>query len=652
MTSFSAAALLRLMALAREGDRREGILVRQGRGWFQLPGAGHEGMAALASLLTDNDYLFPHYRDRALMLARGVSNYEIALGFFGKSESSSGGRQLSSHWSDAARNIVSLASPTGLQCLPAAGAAWACKMEEQSHIALCCLGEASTRQGEYYEALCFAVQEKLPLVLVVEDNGYGISTPTARLNPYALGALGEAHLQCVDGHNVRAVYEAGRIAIERARNGDGPSVLWLEVDRLFSHTSSDDHRVYRCTAELDSMAERDLVLRLQNELVASGELNIEYWKAECESIAREVDDDYRRAEVALNPDASRAAEHTFAAALPEKQTSGLPPRDEWTMLDAVNETLRAALAANEKVLLFGEDIEDPKGGVFGLTKGLSSQFPNRVVNSPLAEATIAGLAAGLALAGWRPVFELQSIDFCGPAFNQIVNQIATLRWRSAGAWRCPVVLLAPCGAYLPGGGPWHSQTNESWFAHAPGLQVAMPSTPHDAAALLRLAIAGDDPVLLLLPKHLFRQKFATQPDEPFTLGQARVCAMGSDVTIAAWGNCVEVALQARDELRTEGVSAEVLDLRSIVPCDWESLHHSLEKTGRLVVVQEDNRTCSFGQSIIAEMTSRNASWDCFAAAPQLVSRADVHIGFHPDLEAAVLPNVEQVCAAVRRTLES
>lgn len=639
--------LLRVMALAREGDRREGILLRQGKGSFQLPGAGHEALAALAYCLLPQDYLYPHYRDRALLLARGMSNYEMALSYFARSGSSSGGRQLASHHSDRSRHIVSLASPTGLQAIPAAGTAWSCKKNDNRSVTLCCIGDASLRQGDFYESWCLALEHDLPLVFVVEDNGYGISTPTAKMNPWNIGALSQDRVIRADGRRGAEVFEAGRAAIEGARLGRGPAVLWFEMDRLSSHTSSDDQRIYRPAVELEAMLSRDPIPLLIDHLVSTGRLDPEMWMEEQQEIARSVDADYHRAEAAPNPDPASTMAHVFSSHPAPACISGLPVRDTWTMVDAVNETLRGALAEDDRVILFGEDLEDPKGGVFGLTRGLSTQFPGRVLNSPLAESTIAGAAAGLALAGQKPIFELQFIDFVGPAFNQIVNQIATLRWRSVGSWKCPLVILAPCGAYLPSGGPWHSQTNEAWFAHAPGLQIVMPSTPHDAAALLKAALAGDDPVLFLLPKHLFRRRSSIRTEAPCSLGQAVTRQTGKDVTVLAWGNCVHIALDAADSLDSNGCCVEVIDLRSIVPCDWQAIEHSLAKTGRLVVVQEDNRTCSFGQAILAEMTSRTGCWDLLAAPPQLVCRPDVHVPFDAMLEEHVLPNRERVCEAIR-----
>ena len=646
-------AFLRLMALSREADRREGICFRQGKAWFELAGAGHEGLAAAAFALRDDDYLYPYYRDRALMLARGSSVYELALGFFGKAESSSGGRQLANHYSDAKRLAMSCASPTGLQCLPAAGTAWHCHRRGRGQVTVCSIGDAAVRQGEFYEALSFALQEKLPLIFLVEDNAYGVSTPTAGMNPYAIGALAASHLRRVDGRHPEHVLDAVSAAVDQARAGQGPAVLWLEVDRLFSHSSSDDQRLYRPATELAAMQYRDPIVLLRNRLLAENEITAAEWETELREIAGTVDAEYQRAEAA--PDPSQAETHIYSPLELPACTSGLVPKQDCTLIEAVNATLRRLLAEDERVLLFGEDIEDPKGGVFGMTKGLSLDFPGRVMNSPLAEATIAGLACGLAVAGEKPIFELQFVDFVGPAFHQIVNQIATLRWRTAGAWKCPLVLLAPCGAYLPAGGPWHSQTNESWFAHAPGLQVAMPSNAQDAAALLRAAVAGDDPVLLLLPKHLFRQRFAwaetaTGEEEEVSLGAARVCREGSDVTILAWGNCVELAVNAAQAMQTEDVSSEVLDLRSIVPCDWEAIRRSVAKTGRIVVVQEDNRTCSFGQAIVADAVTAAERWDLLIGPPQLVTRPDVHVGFHPRLEASVLPQVSDICAAIRRAM--
>lgn len=641
--------LLELMALSREADKREAILFRQGRAKFQLPGAGHEAMAALAFALEKDDIVYPYYRDKALMLARGTSLEQLALDYFAKESSTSGGRQMASHFCDRDANMMSCGTPTGMQCLPAAGTAWSIRLSGKKQVVVCCIGEASTRQGEFYEALCFAFQEKLPIVFVVEDNAYGISTATKNMTPYALDALSKSRTRFVDGRDPEAVFSEAVEAVDDARHSSCPSVLWVELDRLMSHTSSDDHRIYRPKAELDMIERRDPLTLWAQRLQSEGIVSEEQWETKHEELRERVCEIYEAAEQAQAPDISNVTQHIFSGARLKPQASPLPAEHDKSMAEAVNLTLRHLLAHHEKVILFGEDIADPKGGVFGLTKGLSTHFPGRVFNSPLAEATICGVAAGLSLTGDHvPVFELQFIDFIGTAFNQLVNQIATLRWRTMGRYACPMVILAPCGAYLGCGGPWHSQTNEAWLAHAPGLKVAMPSSPGDAAEIICAAAYGEDPTIVLLPKNQFFKRRMRM--EPPTLHpeQPRIRRKGNDVTIAAWGNCCEIALDAAEHVNEFGLNAEVIDLRYLAPLDVSAVSASVARTGRLLVVQEDARTCSLGQAVIAECMARPEVWKALKAPPQLISRGDVHIGYHPDLENAVLPHVEDVVNGLRR----
>ena len=668
--------LLRLMLEARAGDEREGILIRQGKGWFHLSGAGHEALAGLASHLLPEDFIFPHYRDRALMLTRGIRTAELAKDYLARAGSSSDGRNLPSHVSCRERNVFSIASPTGSQCLPAVGCAWGIKLAAEGTlvrppdvghdptsqampVVLCGLGDAATRQGEFYEAVCFALQEQLPVVFVVEDNGYGISTPTQRLMPFRLGVFGEDHLVRLDARDVAEVAKHGAQAIAKARTGRGPTVLWCELDRLSSHTSSDDHRTYRPAEEIASLASRDPIPRLAQSLLASGDLTPGAWEAMQAEVRDEVEAVYRMADAAPGPDPARVLEHVFG---PPHQYVPLPFQPEdlapagaggrgVTMIGAINHAFRAALEDVPAMLMFGEDIEDPKGGVFGFTAGLSRRFPGRVVNSPLAEGTIVGLGVGLAAAGFRPVFELQFIDFVGPALNQLITQATTLRWRSKGEWTCPLILYAPYGGYLPAGGIWHSQSNEGWWAHTPGLRVAVPSRPEDVVGLFWAALQDEDPTLLLIPKHLCRVRMPERRFEVVPFGRAAVRRTGKDVTLISWGNGMELAEKAAERMAAEGVSLEVIDLRTLVPCDWASIEASLQKTGRLVVVHEDNRTCGFGQAVVAEMTSRPERFDLLLSPPQLVARPDVHVPFRPELEYAVLPDLDRVLRAVRVTLE-
>jgi 2-oxoisovalerate dehydrogenase E1 component len=640
----------RIMLLAREGDRREGILFRQGKGWFHVGGAGHESVGALAYWLEPEDCLFPCYRDRALTLARGVTNYDLALAFFAKAASSSGGRMMPGHFNSKPHNIFSVATPVGSQCLPAVGYAWTLKLAGTHNIALCMIGDAATRQGEFYEAVAFALQEQLPVVFVVEDNAYGISTPTADLTPNHLGLLPEEAVVRVDGRDVNALYMHGGDTIQRARDGAGPSILWCALDRLGSHTSSDDHRVYRTPEDLAVMRERDPITLFGSLLVQEGALGAEDLRAIKAEVAAQVDADYRRAAAAPDPDPAQVLDHLYG----QSRDAGPVRLDggETTMVAAINQVLHRALEEDPKVLMLGEDIADPKGGVFGLTKGLSAKFPDRVRNAPLAEATIVGTAVGVAAAGWRPVFELQFIDFIGPAMNQLMTHMGTLRWRSNGTWKCPLVILAPYGAYLPAGGIWHSESMEGLLACHPGIHIVVPSRPDDAAALLWSAIHGDDPVMFLVPKHIFRKKEPVDATlEALPLGKAAVVQPGRDVTLVTWGNCVDLAIEAAAQLEEDDVSIEILDLRTIVPCDWHALLESLEKTGRLVVLHEDRRTGGFGQAIITQLLSAPESWDLFQAPPQLVAREDAYIPYNPILEAAVLPDLARIVEAVRITIE-
>jgi 2-oxoisovalerate dehydrogenase E1 component len=650
--SFPKLELLRTMMLSREGDRREGILMRQGKGWFQVPGMGHEALAAIAYHLRPDDYIFPTYRDRALMLARGMTTREIALDFMARAGSSSDGRNMPAHYSSRALNVFSVATPTGSQCLPAVGAAWGIKLAGDDRVVVCSIGDAATRQGEFYEAVCYAIQESLPIVFVVEDNQYGISTPTQNMLPMRLHVFDERWVVFVNGRYANEVYEKSGEAIRKARSGGGPTILWCEIDRLSSHTSADDHRVYRPTEEIEAMFERDPIRLFAEQLIAEGALTQEQYEQMQAEIVREVDAIYQEVERIPLPDPARVLDHLFGEPLAQYKPLPLEvEREPTTMVAAFNRVLHAALETFDNIVMFGEDIEDPKGGVFGFTKGLSTKYPERVRNSPLAEATIVGTAVGLAATGYRPVFEIQFIDFITPGFHQLVSQIATLRWRSKGEWKCPLVIYSPYGAYLPAGGMWHSQSNDGWWAHTPGIRVAIPSTPEDIAGLFWAAIQDDDPTLLLIPKHIFRVRMPVQAYRAIPFGKAAIRREGTDVTVVAWGNTLELAFQAADQFAQQGVSLEIIDPRTLVPFDWETVEGSLAKTGRLVVIHEDSRTCGFGQAIITEMTSVPERFNLLLSPPQLVARYDVHIPFCPELEYAVLPDLARVMQAIQTTLE-
>ncbi|MBV9009393.1 MAG: 2-oxo acid dehydrogenase subunit E2 [Verrucomicrobia bacterium] len=636
--------LLTILLESRHGDLREQSLNRQGKGHFHVSGMGHEALAAISIQMQPDDYIVPYYRDRALVLGRGVPSRQLALDYFAKAQGESHGRQMPSHYSCREKNIWSVPTPTGSQLLPACGIAWGIKLDGKSAAVVTTIGDAATRQGDFYEAICFARERKLPVLFVVEDNAYGISSPTRKINPRALGVLHD--WQQIDGSNPAEVYSAAAEAFQKIRSGAGPQFFWVVMERLSSHTSSDDQKLYRTADELAGCEKADPLRLWKEKLISDGLIS----EREYEKLDGEIKERIRR-EFA---DAEKAADPTpdelfvqVTGEFPKLNDEVLPP-GKYRIGDTVNKTLRLGLERDKRRIIFGEDIEDPKGGVFRLTQKLSSEFPDQVFNSPLAESTILGVACGLASYGKRPVFELQFIDFIGPGWNQLVTNINSLRWRSFGKWTCPMVLYASYGAYLPGGSLWHSQANESALAHYPGLSIVIPSTPEDAAGLLWTAMHCEDPVIFLIPKHMFwAEKESDRAVRAVPLGKARLRKSGNDVTLIAWGNTVEKSLEAVEQIGG-GDSVELIDLRSIVPWDRETIEQSVRKTRRVVVVQEDTENCSVGQMIITHLSS--TLWNEMVSPPILVSKGNVMIGYNPVYEYAALPDTQRIVAAIQKSI--
>lgn len=644
-------ALLRSLWRSRLGDLREQSLIRQGKGWFHISGMGHEALAGVALHMEPEDYAFPYYRDRAFCLQRGLTDHDMALAFYAKRESSSGGRQLTGHFSDRALNIWSHPSPVGAHLLPACGAAWGMQLDGKNNVVYASLGEASARQGDFFEAVCFAKERKLPVIFVVEDNRIAISTSTTRTNPIALGVLNKEEWHRVDGSDIEAVSAAAKEAIDHARAGHGPGFIWCDVERFSNHSSADDQRMYRAADELDSMHERDPIAVFQRSMIEDGLLTEDSAQALEEEIREEIRAAYRAASTTQDPLAEECALHLTGELSTPESMPALELGESCRMLDAVNKTFHGAMDTMPDVVFFGEDIADPKGGVFNLTKGLSTKDPSRAVNSPLAESTIMGVSVGLASYGKHPCFEIQFVDFIYPGWNQLVSNMATLRWRSFGHWKCPLVIYAPCGGYLPGGALWHSQAGEASFARVPGIRVVVPSTPADAAGLFWTALHGEDPTIILLPKHLMWAEQSVGQVTPVPLGKARTVREGSLLTLVTWGNCVELVEETLEEMDAD-LDVELIDLRSIQPWDREAIADSILKTGRLIVVQEDNISASVGQMIVAEMCARHDVLQSLKSPPVIVSKADVHVGFNPVYEYAALPDRARIAAALERLLAS
>src|SRR5216110_60870 len=640
--------LLTILLESRHGDLREQNLNRQGKGHFHVSGMGHEALAAISIQMQENDYIVPFYRDRALVLGRGVSSRQLAIDYFAKAKGESHGRQMPSHYSCAEKRIWSVPTPTGSQLLPACGIAWSIKLDAKKAVVVATVGDAATRQGDFYEAICFAKEKKLPILFVVEDNGYGISSPTRKINPRALDVVQPNDWQELDGSNVGEMYGQAAKAFAHIRAGEGPVFLWVMMERLSSHTSSDDQKLYRSAEELKRCEECDPLKKWKEQLIAEGVIS----ESDYVDLDNEIKERIRREFSDAEKEQDPSADELFlevTGKFPELSEDVLPP-GKYRIGDTINKTLRLGLQRDKRRIIFGEDIEDPKGGVFRLTQNLSTDFPTQVYNSPLAESTILGVACGLASYGKRPVFELQFIDFINPGWNQLATNLSTLRWRSFGTWKCPAVIYAPYGAYLPGGSLWHSQANESALAHYPGINVVIPSNPADAAGLLWTAMHCEDPTIFLIPKHLlWAEHDYAEAIRAVPLGRARQCISGSDVTVVAWGNTIEKSLEAIAKIDNE-TSVELIDLRSIVPWDKAAIENSVGKTRRLVVVQEDTENCSVGQMIISHVTSMPELWNAMISPPVLVSKANVMIGYNPIYEYAALPDVERIVAAIRHSV--
>jgi 2-oxoisovalerate dehydrogenase E1 component len=689
----------RLMYLSRRIDDREIMLKRQQKIFFQVSGAGHEALLVAAGLAMKPgyDWFYPYYRDRALCLALGNTPEEQFLqGVGAAADIASGGRQMPSHWSDPARHIVSQSSSTTTQCLQAVGCAEAgryfsrhpeaaAKAEGDyrqfknvefhgDEVVYVSLGEGATSQGEFWESLNTASNARLPVLFVVEDNEYAISVPVEVNTPggnisQLVANFPNFHFAEIDGTDPVVSYFAFQEAIAWCRSGNGPAFVHGHVVRPYSHSLSDDDRLYRSAAELEADHLRDPLPKFQMRLLREGILDAEA----INRLEQEVDEEVRlAAERALRsplPEISSIHKHVYSEDLdpssPELETRPALSADSQTrtMADLINCCLRDELRRDPRVVIFGEDVADcsreesleggkvkGKGGVFKLTAGLQAEFgSDRVFNSPLAEANIVGRAIGYATRGMKPVVEIQFFDYIWPAMHQLRNELSLLRWRSNGTYSAPVVVRVATGGYLTGGSIYHSQSGESIFTHTPGIRVVFPSNALDANGLLRTAIRCDDPVLFFEHKRLYRESYGRAPypgtDFAIPFGKASIVRPGSDVTIITYGAVVPRALQAAQKAhREQGIETEVIDLRTLNPYDWDAIATSVRKTSRVVVAHEDMLSWGYGAEIAARIAEE--LFDYLDAPVKRVAAMDTFVAYQPILEDAILPQAEDLYRAI------
>lgn len=675
----------RTMYLSRRLDDREIALKRQNRIYFQISGAGHEGILVAAGLAMrpGYDWAIGYYRDRALMLALGMTARESLLAAVGaREDTTSKGRQMPNHWSFPKLNVFSKSSCTGTQFLQGVGGAeagWyydhveAARAHAPQHhpddITLITTGDGTTSEGEFWEALNTASNKKLPCVFLVEDNGYAISVPvevqTAGGSISNLVAnFPDLHIERVDGCDLLASYQAMQRAIRHCRERKGPALVHAKVIRPYSHSLSDDEQFYRPKAERSAEAELDPIDRLTQFIVEGGLLSAEGLSRVKAEVDAEVDAATEYALAAATPEPPEVLDYIYSSTVdptgPAFDTAPVFSGDDQTMVDLINACMRDEMARDPRIVVFGEDVADAsrpevlaeckgKGGVFKVTHGLQKEFGStRVYNSPLAEANIVGRAIGMAARGFKPVVEIQFFDYIWPAFMQIRDELATMRWRSNNHFAAPVVIRTTYGGYIRGA-IYHSQTGASLFTHNPGLRVVCPATALDANGLLRTAIRCDDPVIFLEHKHLYRQTYnkAAYPGPNFMIpfGKAKVVRQGSDVTLVTYGATVQRALAAANQIADEGISVEVIDLRTLSPWDQETVYASVKKTSRVIVAYEDSISWGYGAEIAARVAD-----DCFAwldAPVKRVASTDTFVGYAPQLEDAILPQIDDFTRAYR-----
>ncbi len=680
---------LKNVFLSRKTDDAEISMKKQNKAFFQISGAGHEGiLSATAKVLKPkHDYFIPYYRDRALCIGLGVTPYEMLCQANGNTgDTASHGRQMPAHWGNVKLNIVSKSSCTGTQFLQAVGIAEAglhlkkVKLKDSpvyhdQEIVYVSCGDGTTSQGEFWEGLTTACVNKLPVMFMVEDNGYAISTPVWMNTPggsisKALHDFPGLKIFTCDGNCPIDSYNT-MVEVEKyMRAGNGPTLVHANVTRPYSHSLSDDHSYYRTKEDLADEHTKDVFNSYPKFLTDTGLFTTDEVKSLLDEVTKEVREAMTRALETAWPLKSTYMDHLYSEIDPTSSqfetAAKFSGKEDIPLATAINMTLKSEIKNNPLMMVFGEDVADfseiekydnpdlkGKGGVFKVTHGVQKAAkPGQVFNSPLAEANIIGRAIGMAMRGLKPVVEIQFFDYIWTAYMQLKNEMATTRYRSGGDFKCPMVVRVPIGGYLRGGAMYHSQSGESLFTHNPGIRVVYPSNALDAMGLLRTAIRCDDPVLFLEHKHLYYQGYnrSADPGEEFMIpfGKARVVKEGKNATIVAWGALVQKSVEAAKELEKEGHTIEILDARTIAPFDFEAVFKSIKKTHRLLICHEEHKTSGYAGEIAARVNEE--AFESLDAPILRVCSKDVHVAYCPDLEEVILPQTSDVVEALRKLL--
>ena len=662
LKGFSKKQLLEIfadMARSRYLDEKQLILLKQGKGFFHIGGAGHEaaGMAASLAFKPGFDYAYPYYRDQAFCLGWGMTSKDHLLAFLAKEDDpSSSGRQMPQHYGHKSTNLVSQSSSTGTQFLQSVGAAFALKRNNENAVVYVSAGEGTTSQGDFHEALNWASREKAPVIFHIENNHYAISVPiesqTAGASIYKISS-GYDNLSRynVDGTNFFETHLAFKNAIERARKGKGPSLIESDVVRLLPHSSSDDQRKYRSEDDLEADKKRDPLIVFANMCIDANLIKQDEFDKISASIKEEVDKDADWALGQPDPESQTSMKNIYFNSEPQNfPEKNLNSGDKIVLVDAINHALDEELSKNDKMLIYGQDVAGGKGGVFTATRGLTDKHgADRVYNSPLAESSIIGTAIGLATLGYKPVVEIQFGDYIWYSMMQIRNEVSTMRYRSNGKWSCPIVIRVPVGGYIHGS-LCHSQSIDGYFAHLPGIYIAYPSNAADAKGLLKMACRMDDPVMFMEHKGLYRQGFASalEPDSDYLLpfGKARIVEEGGDVTIITWGAIVQKAIEAS---RNSEFSIEIIDIRTLNPLDMDTIINSIKKTNRAIVAHEDNLTNGFGAEIVARIGDEG--FEYLDAPIKRVASKDSPIAYAETLENELLVQTSWIEDSIKSIIE-